>query len=161
MALLAISSKARLRVRGSRGGGDTNLKRVGAVLVVPDFAWEVFLAIYMTFKGFKQSPVLHSDSPVAVVDGGFETSAVTGTRCSQHRSIDERKTNDQDKTSHRKGATRVAMDWHDTLMGSLLIISGGLTFAYTRAASKILLILTLIGAAATIVIGVLLFFHLA
>ena len=54
----------------------------------------------------------------------------------------------------------MAMDWHDTLMGSVLVISGGLTFAYTRAASKILLILTLIGAAATIVIGVLLFFHL-
>lgn len=52
----------------------------------------------------------------------------------------------------------MAMDWHDTFMGSVLVISGGLTFAYTRAASKILLILTLIGAAATIVIGVLLFF---
>ena len=35
----------------------------------------------------------------------------------------------------------MAMDWHDTLMGSVLVISGGLTFAYTRAASKILLIL--------------------
>ncbi|MFY9932021.1 MAG: hypothetical protein WAK82_28840 [Streptosporangiaceae bacterium] len=55
----------------------------------------------------------------------------------------------------------MAMDWHDTLMGSVLVISGGLTFAYTRAASKILLILTLIGTAATILIGVLLFFHLA
>ncbi len=56
----------------------------------------------------------------------------------------------------------MAMDWHDTLMGSVLVISGGLTFAYTRAASRILLILmTLIGAAATFVIGVLLFFHLA
>ncbi len=52
-------------------------------------------------------------------------------------------------------------DWHDTLMGSVLVISGGLTFAYTRAASKILLLLTLIGVAATILIGVLLFFHLA
>jgi hypothetical protein len=55
----------------------------------------------------------------------------------------------------------MAMDLHDTFMGSVLVISGGLTFAYTRAARKILLILTLIGAAATIVIGVLLFFHLA
>jgi hypothetical protein len=55
----------------------------------------------------------------------------------------------------------MAMDLHDTLMGSLLIISAGLTFAYTRAALKILLIPTLIGAAATIIIGVLLFFHLA
>ena len=55
----------------------------------------------------------------------------------------------------------MAMDWHDTLMGSVLVISAGLTFAYTRAASRILLILTLTGAAATFVIGVLLFFHLA
>jgi hypothetical protein len=50
---------------------------------------------------------------------------------------------------------------HDTLMGAALVISGGLTVAYTRAASKILLILTLIGAAVTLVIGVLLFFGLA
>jgi hypothetical protein len=55
----------------------------------------------------------------------------------------------------------MAMDWHDTLMGSVLVISAGLTFAYTRAASRILLILTVTGAAATFVIGVLLFFHLA
>lgn len=55
----------------------------------------------------------------------------------------------------------MAMDWHDTLMGSVLVISGGLTFAYTRAALKTLLILTLIGVAATIFIGALLFFHLA
>lgn len=48
-----------------------------------------------------------------------------------------------------------------TLMGAALVISGGLTVAYTRAASKILLILTLIGAAVTLVIGVLLFFGLA
>ena len=54
----------------------------------------------------------------------------------------------------------MAMDWHDTLMGSVLMISGGLTFAYTRAASKILLILTLIGVVSTIVIGVLLSFIL-
>ena len=54
----------------------------------------------------------------------------------------------------------MAVDWHDTLMGSVLVISGGLTFAYIRAASKILLILALIGAAATFVIGVLLFFTL-
>lgn len=39
----------------------------------------------------------------------------------------------------------MAMDWHDTLMGSVLVISAGLTFAYTRAASRILLILTLTG----------------
>ena len=54
----------------------------------------------------------------------------------------------------------MAMDWHDTLMGSVLVISAGLTFAYTRAASRILLILTLTGAAATFIIGVLLFFTL-
>jgi hypothetical protein len=50
---------------------------------------------------------------------------------------------------------------HDTLMGAVLVASGGLTFAYIRATSRILRILTLIGAAATIVIGVLLFFGLA
>jgi hypothetical protein len=55
----------------------------------------------------------------------------------------------------------MAMDWHDTLMGSVLVISAGLTFAYTRAASRILLNLTLTGAAVTFIIGVLLFFHLA
>jgi len=55
----------------------------------------------------------------------------------------------------------MAMDWHDTLMGSVLVISSGLTFAYIRAGSRILLRLTIIGAAATFVIGVLLFFHLA
>lgn len=55
----------------------------------------------------------------------------------------------------------MAMDWHDTLMGSVLVISSGLTFTYTRAASRTLLIPTLIGAAAAFVIGVLLFFHLA
>ena len=50
---------------------------------------------------------------------------------------------------------------HDTLMGAALVISGGLTVAYTRAASRILLILTLIGAVVTLAIGVLLFFGLA
>ena len=55
----------------------------------------------------------------------------------------------------------MAMDWHDTLMGSVLIISAGLTFAYTRAAARTLLTLALTGAAGTLVIGVLLFFHLA
>jgi ABC-type enterochelin transport system permease subunit len=50
---------------------------------------------------------------------------------------------------------------HDTLMGIGLVASGGLTFAYTRVPSKTLLTLTLIGAAVTIIIGVLLFFGLA
>ena len=50
---------------------------------------------------------------------------------------------------------------HDTLMGAGLVIAGALTVAYTRAATRILLILALIGAAVTIVIGVLLLFGLA
>jgi hypothetical protein len=50
---------------------------------------------------------------------------------------------------------------HDTVMGVVLVISGGLTFAYTRVPSRTLRILTLIGAAATIIIGLLLFFGLA
>jgi hypothetical protein len=55
----------------------------------------------------------------------------------------------------------VEIGGHDTLMGAALLASGGLTIAYTRAASNTLKILTLIGAAATLVIGFLLFFHLA
>jgi hypothetical protein len=55
----------------------------------------------------------------------------------------------------------MAMDWHDPLMGPVLVISARLAFAYTRAASRTLLILTLTGAAGTLVIGVLLVFHLA
>jgi hypothetical protein len=57
---------------------------------------------------------------------------------------------------------------HDTVMGVLLVASGGLTIAYVRAASayakavsRTLRILTLIGAAVSIVIGLLLFFGLA
>jgi len=52
---------------------------------------------------------------------------------------------------------------HDTVMGVVLVISGGLTFAYTRAKapSRMLLILTIIGAATAIIIGLLLFFGLA
>lgn len=50
---------------------------------------------------------------------------------------------------------------HDTVMGIVLVISGGLAIAYTRAPSKNLRILTLIGAAAAIIIGLLLFFGLA
>jgi hypothetical protein len=49
---------------------------------------------------------------------------------------------------------------HDTVMGILLAASGVLTIAYVRAASRTLRILALIGAAVTIVIGVLLFFGL-
>jgi hypothetical protein len=53
-------------------------------------------------------------------------------------------------------------------MGIILVLSGGLTMAYVRAASthtkavsRPLLIFTLIGAIAAIVIGLLLFFGLA
>ena len=46
-------------------------------------------------------------------------------------------------------------------MGILLAASGVLTIAYVRAASRTLRILALIGAAVTIVIGLLLFFGLA
>jgi hypothetical protein len=49
---------------------------------------------------------------------------------------------------------------HDTVMGILLVASGALTIAYVRAASRNLRILALIGAAVTIVIGLLLFFGL-
>ena len=57
---------------------------------------------------------------------------------------------------------------HDTVMGVLLVASGALTIAYVRAASayakaasRNLRILALIGAAVSIVIGLLLFFGLA
>ena len=57
---------------------------------------------------------------------------------------------------------------HDTVMGIILVLSGGLTIAYvrdasthTKAVSRALLIFTLIGAVAAIVIGLLLFFGLA
>jgi hypothetical protein len=55
----------------------------------------------------------------------------------------------------------VEIGGHDTLMGAALMASGGLTIAYTRAASNTLKILALIGAAVSLVIGFLLFFHLA
>ncbi len=50
---------------------------------------------------------------------------------------------------------------HDTLMGAVLIAAGGLTVASTRVKRNAVRTLALLGAAATIVIGVLLFFHLA
>jgi hypothetical protein len=50
---------------------------------------------------------------------------------------------------------------HDTVMGVVLVISGLLTFAYTRSPTRTVRILTLIGAAVTIIIGLLLFFSLA
>jgi hypothetical protein len=55
----------------------------------------------------------------------------------------------------------------DTVNGVILVASGGLTIAYVRAASayaksvsRALRILTLVGAAAAIIIGLLLFFGL-
>jgi hypothetical protein len=50
---------------------------------------------------------------------------------------------------------------HDTVIGVLLVASGGFTIAYVRAASRNLRILALIGAAVSIVIGLLLIFGLA
>ena len=57
---------------------------------------------------------------------------------------------------------------HDTVMGIVLVASGGLTIgyvraasAYAKAASRTLRIFTLVGAVAAIVIGLLLFFGLA
>ncbi len=52
--------------------------KLTAILVVPEIAWEAFFAIYLTFKGFKQSPILDGDRPVAVGYGGLVTSAATG-----------------------------------------------------------------------------------
>jgi hypothetical protein len=56
----------------------------------------------------------------------------------------------------------------DTVMGVVLVASGGLTIAYVRAASayaksvsRALRIWVLVGAAAAIIIGLLLFFGLA
>jgi hypothetical protein len=46
-------------------------------------------------------------------------------------------------------------------MGAVLLVSGGLTIWYARAGSKNLRTWALIGAAATIIIGLLLLFGLA
>jgi hypothetical protein len=32
-----------------------------AVLTLPEFVWELFLGIYLTFKGFKPSPITSKD----------------------------------------------------------------------------------------------------
>jgi hypothetical protein len=50
---------------------------------------------------------------------------------------------------------------HDTIMGVLLAAAGAVTIAYLTAASRALRVLALVGAAVTIVIGLLLFFGLA
>lgn len=50
---------------------------------------------------------------------------------------------------------------HDTLMGAVLIAASILTFLYTRRHSVTRKMLALLGAAGTLIIGILLFFHLA
>jgi hypothetical protein len=60
----------------------------------------------------------------------------------------------------RNGADAMEIG-HDTLMGAVLVASGGLTVAYVRATSRNLRILVLLGAAVTIIVGLLLFFGLA
>jgi len=49
----------------------------------------------------------------------------------------------------------------DTLMGAVLIAAGIVTYLYTRKPSVTRRMLTLIGAAASVIIGALLFFHVA
>ncbi len=49
----------------------------------------------------------------------------------------------------------------DSLMGAILIASGVVTYLYSRRRSMTRKMLALIGAAATIIIGALLFFHVA
>jgi len=49
----------------------------------------------------------------------------------------------------------------DTLMGAVLIAAGIVTYLYTRKPSVTRRLLTLIGAAASVIIGALLFFHVA
>jgi cytochrome c oxidase subunit IV len=50
---------------------------------------------------------------------------------------------------------------HDTLIAAVLLISAGLTIAYAMVGSRVWRNLALIGAAATIVIALLLLFGLA
>jgi hypothetical protein len=38
---------------------------LASVLVAPEIVWEAFFAIYLTFKGFKHSPILDGDWPPA------------------------------------------------------------------------------------------------
>jgi hypothetical protein len=40
------------------------LRSLQGLLTIPEFAWELFLGIYCTFKGFRpQSPILRADAP--------------------------------------------------------------------------------------------------
>jgi hypothetical protein len=50
---------------------------------------------------------------------------------------------------------------HDSLMGVILVAAGVLTYLYTRNPTDTLKILALLGAAGSVIIGALLFFHLA
>lgn len=44
-------------------GGTEQISGVSAIAVIPIFFWELSLGIYMTFKGFKPSPITSSTSP--------------------------------------------------------------------------------------------------
>jgi hypothetical protein len=50
---------------------------------------------------------------------------------------------------------------HDTLLAAVLLVSSGLTIAYAMVGSRTWRVLALVGAAATIVIALLLLFGLA
>lgn len=71
-SLCIVSATARLF---ATNGHTTTLT---AILVVPEIAWEAFLAIYLTFKGFRQSPILDGDRPIAVREGALVTSTALG-----------------------------------------------------------------------------------
>ena len=60
----------------------------------------------------------------------------------------------------RQGEGDVKLN-RDTVMGALLIASAILTFLYTRRRSMTRRMLALLGAATTVVIGAVLFFHVA
>ena len=43
---------------------------VSGLLIIPEVVWELFLGIYLTFKGFTQSPVLEDDAPITITAPG-------------------------------------------------------------------------------------------
>jgi len=70
-SLCFISAVARLFT--SNG----HVTTVTAVLAAPEIVWEAFLCIYLTFKGFKDAPVLHLEDRPVVVDGPVVTPAAS------------------------------------------------------------------------------------
>jgi len=48
------------------------------IATIPEIAWEGFLAIYLTFKGFKAAPIL-TDYPQRVLDGAVAATVVAAT----------------------------------------------------------------------------------